>query len=700
MLKAIIGSFALLMVFVWFGSAQEVISDCDGWIAIKDDLAWSYVLSGDVDCIYTGNNAMIGDTTLDYFEGFLDGNGYTISYDINASDWDLWLFIGLSWATITNLWLSWSVIGTTNRIWGLAWFTQNSSVLENIFGTVYVAGNDKVGWIIWVVQYSQIFSGIDIQWTVLSSWTNNSDLWGILWHWFNTAGSSITIVNSSFSGTVEAEWNYVGWLGWRISTGYIINSFFSGTILWHAQIGWLAWIMSAWEVNNSSASVIIDGDRIVGWLIGNTLWVSISDSHATVDLSISGSSQLGWLVGSLRGSIVRSYALGTLSGTAQVWWLVGWASSNSTISQSYTDVDIYSTANRIWWLIWYIQDSDVHDSYALGNISANLGNDVGWAIGLFYDGNFSNLYAIGSIDGSGDYYGWLIGFLDNVTGSNSFWDAEASGLTSSHAWSGLTTQEMQSIYTYSWVWRFITLTNDEGPQSYPYLTWQVDSDLSGSNRILSDTTDPVITYTWWDVVNGGTVDPWTVVLATSIFDIHLVGWHMHIYVWTTADFDETWPVNGLFDGWTTPYDSTSIATLAPSFEEGIYYWYAQASDAAGNEVKWAMQMFTVAVPVSQGGGGGGGGWWSISVDHCPNWDFSGSYYDGSCGDEGMTHAEKVVQRLAKKRAWYNEQRIQSMIAIISLFNDRIQMRDDVSNSLKELLHQVILTLKEYFKYTQ
>lgn len=693
MLKWIIGSFAMLLALIWFGSAQTVISDCSDWVAMNDNLEWSYVLSGDINCIYTGNNVMIG-SNFPTFQGSVNWNGYTISYAISGTDENMWLFRVLQWATIENLGLSGSVVSTNGQIWWLAGYIQNESTIENIFGTVYVSWEYYVGWLAGTTAASsQSFSGIDLQGTVVGGWLGwNSRVWWIL------GGSSqiISIDNSSFSGNVSADGDYVWWLLWWGFTGYINNSAFVWSIQGSEQIGGIAGIIYVWSITQSSADVTIDGLNTVWWLIGNTLWVSITDSYAIVNLSISDPTYgfLWWLVGSLDGSILRSYAIGILSGSQYVWWLVGWA-FNSTISQSYADIDIYSTADVVWWLIGYIQDSDVYDSYALGNISANWGNNVGGAIGIFNEWNFSNLYAIGSIDGDGYNYGWLMGLDASGTGINSFWDTEASGLTSSDAGSGLDTANMQSFFTYDSVGWDIILTNDVGPQNYPYLIWQVNSDLSGSNRILSDNTEPVITYTWWDVVNGGTVEPGAIRLEVSVFDTHLSGWHIHIVVGTSALVGDPWPTDVLWHGWTTPYDSTSIAWLSPTLDEGTYYWYATAEDIAGNSVKWTVQMFTVTNPPVTPSGGR---WWWPSPDHCPDGDNSGSYYDGSCGDENMAPAEKVVQRLVKKWTKHDEQRIQSTITIISLLNDEVQMRDDVSDTLKELLNAVIESLKEYYDY--
>ena len=48
-------------------------------------------------------------------------------------------------------------------------------------------------------------------------------------------------------------------------------------------------------------------------------------------------------------------------------------------------------------------------------------------------------------------------------------------------------------------------------------------------------------------------------------------------------------------------------------------------------VGWVSAPFTLTTKAATGGGGGGGGGgWSVSLDFCPGWDLSPSYYDGRC----------------------------------------------------------------------
>ena len=56
--------------------------------------------------------------------------------------------------------------------------------------------------------------------------------------------------------------------------------------------------------------------------------------------------------------------------------------------------------------------------------------------------------------------------------------------------------------------------------------------------------------------------------------------------------------------------------------------YIIATDKAGNTGELHISDFTIK---SSWGWGGGGWWWTLRKDDCPDWDYSDSYYDGTCG---------------------------------------------------------------------
>ena len=76
------------------------------------------------------------------------------------------------------------------------------------------------------------------------------------------------------------------------------------------------------------------------------------------------------------------------------------------------------------------------------------------------------------------------------------------------------------------------------------------------------------------------------------------------------------------------------------------------------------------------------------MDHCPNGDFSGSYYDGSCGPE-MSITERVVTSLVDRWADWSTAQVQQTLDTLSLLNDKIQEKESVSESMKTLFQDII-----------
>jgi hypothetical protein len=105
--------------------------------------------------------------------------------------------------------------------------------------------------------------------------------------------------------------------------------------------------------------------------------------------------------------------------------------------------------------------------------------------GLFGDntGTVSDSYSTGSVTGD-SYVGGLVGWNDEGTVSNSFWDIETSGQSTSDGGTGKTTAQMEDIITFldagwnitavanpgtrnpSYIWNIV-----DG-QTYPFLSWQ------------------------------------------------------------------------------------------------------------------------------------------------------------------------------------------------------------------------------------
>lgn len=199
-----------------------------------------------------------------------------------------------------------------------------------------------------------------------------------------------------------------------------------------------------------------------------------------------------------------------------------------------------------------------------------------------------------------------------------------------------------------------TLTGTVSLPEGSYYRWSTVFDYLGnqtttpSTPFTVDTTAPILTYTspiadGWSIIFGETAS-----LTVEAYDVHLDGGHIHTYVGTTANFDQTRPTNGLYHGGNSPFYSTSQGSLSLSnLPVGTYYWYAEANDVAGNYTSWAMQSFTVRNPRS-GWGWGGSASNSRESDVCTSTDLSPSDYDGLCFDSNGTpvsHREKIIKLL-------------------------------------------------------
>ncbi len=146
----------------------------------------------------------------------------------------------------------------------------------------------------------------------------------------------------------------------------------------------------------------VDGyGRQAGGLVGQNDGGTIKGSHALG--AVTGSSQLGGLVGNNRGSIGNSYAQGAVSGGGQTGGLVG-LHLGGTISGSYARGKV-SGGNQTGGLVGNNRGS-IGNSYAQGAVSG--GGQTGGLVGLHLGGTISGSYARGKVSG-GNQTGGLVG---------------------------------------------------------------------------------------------------------------------------------------------------------------------------------------------------------------------------------------------------------------------------------------------------
>ncbi|MEA1986289.1 MAG: T9SS type A sorting domain-containing protein, partial [Candidatus Marinimicrobia bacterium] len=225
--------------------------------------------------------------------------------------------------------------------------------------------------------------------------------------------------------------------------------------------------------------------------------------------------------------------------------LVGYNYNSSTVTNSYSTKSV-SSYYSVGGLVGRNNLSTVINSYSTGSVS---GDDyVGGLVGSNYSSTISNSYSIGSVNGSGSDFGGLVGTnYSSSTVSNSFWDQERSGQSSSAGGTGKMTANMKNVATYTDTstsiglynaWDFIDNPNDDNQNNdiweidtyndgYPYLTWQ-DTTYTILNTLpaissLQDTisfkNDTTATLNIWNIAEDNeTVDSLLNYVFTSSTD--------------------------------------------------------------------------------------------------------------------------------------------------------------------------------------
>lgn len=217
----------------------------------------------------------------------------------------------------------------------------------------------------------------------------------------------------------------------------------------------------------------VTGTDDVGGLVGENNG-TVESSH--VIGSVDGNKHVGGLVGFNEGLVESSYATVTVAGSYYVGGLVGWNDSG-TIDSSYASGSVVRVDSMGGGLVGYNSLSGtVNRSYTTGGVDG--GDLVGGLVGENH-GAVESSYATGSVSGDA-VMGGLVGYNAGTVGS-SYWDTESTGQSSSAGGSGtgLSTAEMQgteaedkmSALDFENVWVTVDASNDAdvSADSYPIL---------------------------------------------------------------------------------------------------------------------------------------------------------------------------------------------------------------------------------------
>ena len=181
-------------------------------------------------------------------------------------------------------------------------------------------------------------------------------------------------------------------------------------------------------ISNAYATGTVSGANSVGGLVGFNFGGSISNSFATGDVNGAGDSIGGLLGFSYAGSISGAHATGAVDGSGNdVGGLVGHsAGSSGSISDAYATGIVNGTGNDVGGLVGYNRGS-ISNSYATGAVTS-AGNHVGGLTGLLDLGSISNAYATGAVSSSNA--AGVVGGLVGYNSLGSIGNAHATGTVS------------------------------------------------------------------------------------------------------------------------------------------------------------------------------------------------------------------------------------------------------------------------------
>ncbi|MEM1823369.1 MAG: GLUG motif-containing protein, partial [Candidatus Hadarchaeales archaeon] len=222
-----------------------------------------------------------------------------------------------------------------------------------------------------------------------------------------------------FGGTISGSGSNVGGVVGR-NLGTIKQTTFFGTVSGSMEVGGLVgWNDNQAWIIGSGATVQISGNSYVGGLIGRNYFGNVFQSFSSGNIT-QATYYAGGLIGANLGSCEQSFSNANVSGVQGVGGLVG------------------------------VNYGMVLNCYASGSVTGSLyvgglagSNEVSGAL----SGKIRNSYSVGPVAGN-TFVGGLVG-LNNGEVTNSFWDNETSGQSSSAGGTGKTTENMKNVRTYT-----------------------------------------------------------------------------------------------------------------------------------------------------------------------------------------------------------------------------------------------------------
>ena len=172
-------------------------------------------------------------------------------------------------------------------------------------------------------------------------------------------------------------------------------------------------------------------------------------------VNVTGTENVGGLVGLNKGRIIRSYVTGSVNGLHAVGGLVGLSYEFGTIVESYSTASVVGLMPQSWngryigGLVGYNDDGAVIASYAAGRVSGQA-LATGGLIG--YGSVKSSVTASYSTSVVSSWASLTTGLGRGGNAVSSYWDTQTSGQSGSSLGAGKTTAELQTPTGYTGIY--------------------------------------------------------------------------------------------------------------------------------------------------------------------------------------------------------------------------------------------------------
>ncbi|MBI6882397.1 YDG domain-containing protein [Pseudomonas putida] len=479
-----------------------------------------YVLGGDIDASVTsGWNGGLGydpsgSMMNSFFSSVLNGLGNTISnLYINRPGQDYVGLIGnASNSTISNINVNGNVTGKTNV--GLVAGQAYSSSVYNVTSNGNVTGNENTGSAIGQAYGNVIVENVEGNGNV----TGETNTGGVIGFAYSNAkvnnitsyskvtgnGSTGGVIGYSYANDLLSNLSYSG-IGVKATgsnTGGVIGKSFADNKLTglntsftkiegggYSTGGAIGMITGAAELSNIDVYGAVWGKYDVGGAVGYIGDMSSGNIHHLRSAAmVNGLDNIGGVAGEVRYSTLHDvYSSGMVTGTgSNTGGVVGFL-GDSTLSNSASVNTIKGSVN-VGGIVGNAENSSVSSSFSASSVegSSNVGGFAGQVLG----GSFQNSYATGAVTGwsgpSGSFVGssqnaayqftyatginksnssttrgGYAGSSDGDTMTQSFWDVDSTGLSTSDGNAeGKTSAEMLLSSTYDG-WNLDTTGFDE-----------------------------------------------------------------------------------------------------------------------------------------------------------------------------------------------------------------------------------------------